>query len=270
MKPRPSLLHAGGDFLRSFKAGSWLLALCFSVIGPACSALRTTPVPLRTLRRPAQPEARATTLLVLLPGRGDRLGDFERYGFISTLREANIRADVVMVDAHLGYYYKRTVIERLQQDVFAPARAQGYQRIIVAGISLGGLGALLSARDQPASVDGLILLSPYVGNNARLFAEIRAAGGPVAWAAKEQPTKGNVEREIWSFLGRRAAGLPPTWLLFGADDYLETGQHLLADLLPPHRVTIIPGAHDWTTWQKLWRNVCQSSDIFMEEKSVGR
>lgn len=269
MKPRSFVLRAGVNILRSLQARSWLLALFFSITGPACSHLRTTPIPLRSLRRSVQPEGegRATTLIVMLPGRGDRLGDFERHGFISTLRDANIRADVVMVDAHLGYYYKRTIIERLQADVFAPARAQGYRRIVVAGISLGGLGALLSARDQPASVDGLILLSPYVGNHVGLFQEIGAAGGPALWAAKERPTKGNVDREIWTFLGRRASTLPPTWLFFGADDYLKVGQRLLADLLPPHQVTVIPGAHDWATWQKLWQKVCQSSDIFAEEKS---
>jgi len=236
------------------------------MMATACSQLRPTPAPLVTRSWPAHPGQRAPTLLVLLPGRGDRPGDFERHGFITTLQNAGIEADVITVDAHLGYYYKRTVIDRLQADVFAPARARGYGRIVVGGISLGGLGALLSARDQPGSVDAVILLSPYVGDNKSLFKEISTSGGPVLWAAKGTPTQGKVDREIWSFLGQRASTLPPTWLLSGSEDYLRAGQKMLAELLPAKRVTIIPGAHDWGTWEKLWSQVCTSSEIFAEEK----
>ena len=134
------------------------------------------------------------------------------------------------------------------------------------GISLGGLGALLSARDQAASVDGLVLLSPYVGNDATLFKEIEVAGGPAAWAINRSALREKVDREVWTFLGQHASDLPPTWLLFGAEDYLRAGQRLLAGLLPSTRVTVMSGAHNWTTWERLWRNVCTSSDVFAAEK----
>lgn len=236
------------------------------MVAPACTHLRTTPAPLRTQNWPARAEARASTLLVLLPGRGGLWGDFERHGFISKLREEGINADVITVDAHLGYYYRRTIIDRLQADVFGPARAQGYRRIVVAGISLGGLGALLSARDQAGSVDGLILLSPYLGADAALFKEIDAAGGPVRWAAGRTPLDGKVDQEVWTFLGQRASDLPPVWLLFGAEDRLRVGQRLLARLLPAARVRVAPGAHDWRTWEKLWAEVCETSEVFASEK----
>jgi hypothetical protein len=45
-----------------------------------------------------------------------------------------VKADLVAVDAHLGYYYKRTIIDRLREDVLVPAKVQGYRRIVVVGI----------------------------------------------------------------------------------------------------------------------------------------
>ena len=76
---------------------------------------------------------------------------------MTTLRESGARVDSIAVDAHLGYYFQRTVIARLQADVLQPARQQGYRRIVLVGVSLGGLGALLCERDLPGSVDALVL-----------------------------------------------------------------------------------------------------------------
>ena len=52
---------------------------------------------------------------------------------------------MTVADIHLSYYITRTAIQRLREDVILPARASGYKRISLAGISLGGLGALYHA-----------------------------------------------------------------------------------------------------------------------------
>ena len=233
-----------------------------------CSLLlRDTPTPIPTRATQMAAAGPAATLVVFLPGRRGSMADFEREGFVAVMREAGVKADTITVDAHLGYYFKQTVIERLRIDVLLPARLRGYRRIVLVGVSLGGLGALLSEREYPGSVDALVLLGPYLGDDGRLFAAIAAAGGPAAWATGRDLRTGRVEEQLWTFLGTRSAALPPTWLLCGRGDSLGPGHRLLAGLLPAARVATIEGAHDWPTWNALWREVCFHSDLFRAEKT---
>jgi pimeloyl-ACP methyl ester carboxylesterase len=265
-RPCPAVLSA---FQSSGKIGVWALMAAAVLALTGCTLfLRTTPVPIPTQATQFSPAGPASTLVVFLPGRGGSMGDFERHGFITALREAGIAADTLTVDAHLGYYYNRTVIDRLRADVWVPARARGYRRIVVVGVSLGGLGALLNERDAAGSVDAIVLLAPYLGDKAALFEQIKVAGGPAAWAAGRGPKSKGVEEEVWTFLGNRSAALPPTWLLYGREDSLAPGHQLLATLLPPGRVTAVEGAHDWKTWLSLWREVCLESDLFAAERAV--
>jgi len=195
--------------------------------------------------------------------------DFEQEGFIDVMRTAGVRADVVTVDAHLGYYYNRTVLERLEADVIVPARAKGYRRILLVGVSLGGLGALLHERDFPGSVDGLVVLAPYLGREGSLFKQIAAAGGPQAWAVGRDLSAGEVEEQIWAFLGSRSQLLPPTWLSYGRGDDFAGGHNMLARLLPAVRVRSIEGGHDWPTWRALWQEVCRDTVLFPLEVVKG-
>jgi pimeloyl-ACP methyl ester carboxylesterase len=230
--------------------------------------MRNTPTPIPSQTERISATTSASTLVVFLPGRGGSMSDFARNGFLATLHEAGVNADTLAVDAHLGYYIKRTVIERLWADVLQPARQQGYRRIVLVGVSLGGVGALLCERDHPGAVDALVLLSPYLGDKDQFFKRIAAAGGPAAWAVGRDLHAGEVEEQLWTFLGARSTALPPTWLLFGQSDSLGRGHRLLATLLPTARVVSIAGAHDWPTWRTLWRAVCFNSELFRNEKIV--
>jgi hypothetical protein len=125
----------------------------------------------------------------------------------------------------------------------------------------------LYERDQPGAVNAIVLLAPYLGDNAGLFERIRSAGGPAAWAAGRDPGMGGVEELVWTFLGQRSTALPPTWLLFGTDDSLAPGHRMLTPLLRPARVHSVAGAHDWLTWRTLWLEVCVNSDLFAAEKT---
>jgi pimeloyl-ACP methyl ester carboxylesterase len=84
--------------------------------------------------------------------------------------------DMVMVDAHYGYYADRTILEELHEGVFRPARTCGYRRIWIGGISLGGFGALLYASRYPEDVT----MAPFVGH-PHLIDEIASAGGLSRW-----------------------------------------------------------------------------------------
>jgi pimeloyl-ACP methyl ester carboxylesterase len=251
------------------QTGAWrwmgvcALTLSFAFTGCVTWFLRDAPIPIPTqAERVSKAETVADTLVVFLPGRGGSMKDFEQQGFIEIMRTAGVRADTVAVDAHLGYYFNRTVTQRLQADVIVPARANGYRRIVLVGVSLGGVGALLHERDYPGFVDGIVLLAPYLGREGKLFDQIRTAGGPVAWAVGHDLKTGEVEEQLWSFLGQRVQTLPPTWLFYGRGDDLAPGHQLFASLLPLSRVKSAEGDHDWATWRTLWTAACRDGELF--------
>ena len=107
----------------------------------------------------AKKDARSDTLLVFLPGAFLKPEEFEREGFISAVRERNLAADALLVDADVSYYYDQTFIERLHQDVIKPQRALGYASIWLIGISIGGFGALIHELANPGTVDGIVARS---------------------------------------------------------------------------------------------------------------
>jgi pimeloyl-ACP methyl ester carboxylesterase len=238
-----------------------------------CQLLPRKPVtPMPLLRQPGPGPARAETLVVMLPGAYSLPQEFVDEGYVRALRAgagAGARADVWIADAHLGYFNDRSVLRRLRDDVIAPARAQGYKRLWLVGISLGGFGALAYAsahgRDPNTGVDGVLAVAPYVGSR-RLQGEMIAAGGPEAWADAQpanapdpsqatSPDEG--ERALWRWLARPPAGAPPVYLGYGTDDRLADGHRLLAGVLSPTRVSTVPGGHDWPPWLALWQQWLQ-------------
>ncbi len=111
-----------------------------------CSPSRPTKVPIDTLFYGTGGE-NGGTLIVFLPGYGSAARDFEKNGFVETVRAQNPSIDVTSVDAHFGYYKERTLVERLRQDAIHPAMQSRYEEIWIVGTSMGGLGAVLFARE---------------------------------------------------------------------------------------------------------------------------
>lgn len=196
----------------------------------------------------------ADTLAVLLPGAYDTPEDFLREGFVTALRERQLPIDLQLVDAHLGYYGERSVIERLRQEVVLPARQAGYRRIWLVGISLGGFGALAYAMDHGNEVDGLFLLAPYLGTRG-IQKEIAASGGLLRWQPGPAATDED-ERRLWLWLAQRASSNsevpPPIWQGYGCEDRFAPAHRLLATALPATHTQELPGGHDWTAWRALW------------------
>lgn len=220
-----------------------------------CGSVRPATAPLRVVRVGAAPaEARCT--IVLLPGRFDRPEEFVEAGFGEALTAAGVRAEALAADVHVGYYARRTALERIHADLVAPARAAGRGRVWLVGISMGGLGALLYPRDFPGEVDGVVALSPYLGEPATV-AGVAGAGGLASWRPPDDSADGPGV-EVWTWL-REAAGsgfrAPAVLLGFGADDDLAPAHRALAAELPPERVLVRAGGHDWPTWRRLWDDV---------------
>lgn len=240
-------------------------ALLLGSLGPlaglnvACSNLRSAAVPIHQVNDrllPAIPAARS--LLVLLPGLLDYAEDFDRFGFHQAVRARRLPIDIVSIDANLRYFENGTIVERIHQDVVLPARALGYQKIWLAGISLGGLGAMLYAANHP-EINGLVAIAPFLGRPNTL-AEIDRAGGHAYWQSQADSSMFDWERELHLWLKRtlpdaktkHASNTPQFILAYGEQDRYAQEQKALARQLHPSNVIATAGEHDWPTWRTLW------------------
>ncbi|HEX4822875.1 MAG TPA: alpha/beta fold hydrolase [Candidatus Polarisedimenticolaceae bacterium] len=183
------------------------------------------------------------TLVVFLPGRGSDAETFVKHGF------ADPRVDVVFADATEGYYFDGTVVARLHDDVIAKAGAHGDDRVWLVGVSLGGLGAILYAREHPGDVAGIVLLAPYLGDDT-LRREIESAGGLRSWNGDD--ARGGLDGAIRGAWGWLRDTRTPIWLGYGRSDRLRRSHALLAAALPAERVATVDGGHVWAAWKALW------------------
>jgi pimeloyl-ACP methyl ester carboxylesterase len=231
----------------------------------ACARWAAPPVPMRSLPLGhSGPTGRC--LVVLLAGRGGSPEDFARARFPELAGAAGVAADFLAADASLAYFLRRSVVDRLHDDVIAPARAHGYRQIWLAGISLGGTVALLYLRERPAEIQGALLVAPYLGEPA-MSREVAAAGGLARWNPPPALPPDDLQHRLWAELkrltgpgdshgavGSAGAGDPPMplYLGFGDRDRFAVAAGLLAAALPADRVFTAPGGHDWDTWTRIW------------------
>jgi pimeloyl-ACP methyl ester carboxylesterase len=219
---------------------------------PSLLRFLPTPRPLDIRRCPYQGTAPLRDLIVCLPGIGDEAADFEDRGFVDLVRTHPWAADVLLVDAHYGYYADRTLLEQLHHDVLLPAASAGYRSIWLVGISLGGLGALLYA-SQYQHIHGVVAIAPFLGTDT-LVQEIVVAGGLAQWTSRI--TACDEIEAIWRWVHRRGQQRPSSpeiFLAFGEDDMFAEAHRLLASSLPSSHVLTRPGGHRWPVWQALWR-----------------
>lgn len=216
-----------------------------------CAFTRTPKVPMPVETLAAAPE-RGRVLFVLLPGMFDGPDGFRDAGFPEAARSAGVDADLVGADAHFGYYRERTILTRLREDVIQPARERGYEEIWLVGVSLGGVGSILYARDHPDDVDGILLLAPYLGKKKQVR-RIADAGGVIAWVPGEGEDGFPWEMWLWFQEVARAPGeWPRIYLGYGDRDKLAPANALLAAILPEDHVFVTQGGHEWGPWLALW------------------
>lgn len=197
-------------------------------------------------------KARNRVLIVFLPGSADLPEDLVAQGFVDQVRQRRINADVALPAAHARYYTSGSFEQRLREDVIDPALAHGYREIWLAGISLGGFGALMYARRYPEVVDGLIVLAPFIASNPVLD-EVTSAGGLSTWSVP-------VEQDDWQrgLLGwlkgyaEPGTARPPLLIGYGTQDGFDQMREVFGDILPPRQLQSAPGGHDWAPWQSLW------------------
>lgn len=234
-----------------------VLAVLGAVSG--CSLLAPPVLPrMNSLRHPSPCPGRSDTLVVMLPGAYSRPPEFIEAGFPQAMHERGVHADVLIVDSHLGYYSDHSVLRRLRDEVVLPARAEGYRRIWLVGISLGGMGALGYAVRHGAEIDGVLALAPYLGPR-RLTQQIDDAGGARAWRAagldaNDPDASDELDRELWRTFATPESALPLVHLGYGLGDRFASAHRRFAELLPHDRVNTTPGGHDWPAWRALWQS----------------
>ena len=194
------------------------------------------------------------TLLVMVPGMGIRAADFHARGLIAAVAQP---VAVATIDPGMDAYLDGSVEARLLDAIEAARRAAGASRVWLGGISLGCQGILRCVRARAGVADGLLLLTPYLASSG-LIAEVVRTGGLRRWAGTNQgrePADGTpADRALLAWLATTPPDELPRMLVGHAvGDRFAATATLVAELLPADRVVSVAGAHDWTSWQQLWR-----------------
>ena len=244
---------------RCWQVGLLLLAL--GSLG-ACAAGGdvTRPIPTQLIHAP-QPARR---VVVMLPGRGDDLAGLQRQHVAQLIQQAWPDADVILTGLTMPWYRAGLATVRLHDEVIAPLEAHGHGQVWLAGISLGGFGALLYDQAYPDQVHGILLLSSYLGE-AAIQREIRAAGGLAAWQPGPAQPIGprTFQRELWRYLKHWStdpARTQTVWLAYGASERFRDAIELMSPSLPAGHVFMLPGHHNWTLWQPALRKLLHAVD----------
>lgn len=227
---------------------AWLLAGLLLLQG--CAPFRKVDGPIMQVHDVQSCGERAGQLVVMLPGLYDLPADFVEQGFVKAVRERQLDADIILLDAHVGYYNEQQIVDRLRSEVIAPARAKGYERIWLVGISLGGLGSLLYAQAHPQDVTGFYALAPFLGDKTTVKSV--ASQGLAHWQPTAPEPMGTPAWRLGQAYLSDAPGLPRGYIGFGEEDRFAQANSLWASALPPGHSFAVPGGHDWRAWRALW------------------
>lgn len=195
-------------------------------------------------------EQAADTLIIMLPGANHQPEGFIDEGFVSALREGQFPVDLIMAELPFSHIADTTAVDALHQDIVQPAKAKGYRKLWIAGISIGGYLAIAYANRYPGQLDGISLLAPYPGNRITT-GEIAAAGGIHNWLP-EMIAEDDTERHNWLWLKLNQASGPKLYLGYGTEDRFVEGHKIMATLLPERQVDVVKGEHVWPVWLQLW------------------
>ncbi len=207
--------------------------------------------------------------LVMLPGAGMRAQDFIIQGLVSSIRDRGLAVDAVMVDIEAGDYMQEAFNDLLRYEVIEPMLAGGYRRIWFAGISLGAYGALRFLRENNQTIEGMLLLSPFLSIRGAV-ARVLGEGGLDRWSPHPQ----DYESDDWEMLYWLKGNLIPNGFPVAihvgwgtSDRYADAGR-LLAGRLPCERVFCVQGDHDWCTWRTLWHDMLDALPFLFQNKGA--
>jgi len=237
-----------------------ILPLTAMLMLGGCIATGNVDKPIPTAFYPAPQTAQR--LVVMLPGRGDSLAGLQRHRVAQSIQHQWPHADVILAGLTMPYYLQGHAAQRLHDEVIAPAMAHGDKRTLwLAGISLGGMGALLYDRAYPDQAHGMLLLSPYLGDKP-IYRKIRDAGGLRRWQpGPPQPMRRDTyQHELWRSIRRWRHDRQRSctvWVAYGASERFRKPIELMTPLLPARHVLMLPGQHNWTLWTPALKDLLQ-------------
>jgi len=193
---------------------------------------------------------RADNLLILLPGMGDSTEHYDKHRFPQTLQQLHSNWDVLVLDAHFGYYRDRVLIDAVKQDILPIIDRKTYKKIVVGGISMGGYGAMLLQYALAERVDGVILIAAYLGEKDLLE---QATQQPIS---KWQATA-NQDREQQALAYWYRQNKSKSLLAFGTADQFAKNMTWLGEETQEGNKYQREGGHKWTTWKLLWQEMVQ-------------
>jgi len=214
----------------------------------------STNAPLESLYYNAEEFKSQKNLIIFLRGRGGSHKDFATEGFIDSVKKRNLPYDMVAPNAHFGYYFGETLVDRLKSDLIEPARAKGYENIFLVGASMGGLGAIIYSRYYPEDVTGVYVISPFLGYK-KIIAEIADSGGLQQWQPGTYDPDDDWQRMVWDWLKantHKQKQKPKIYLGYGTEDTYLKSQKILGDALPGDQVIKTAGGHTPKTMKSLW------------------
>lgn len=201
----------------------------------------------------------APMLVVLLPGAMQQPEDLLLAGFADAVRTRDLPIDLALVDFGLRFIGESsdgTVVRQLHDTLRQQIALHAYQKIWIAGISMGGAIAAAYADTYAAGsihINGLCLLAPYPGNRMVTRA-IREAGGVAHWSPGQCGDMDDGAYRLWRWLKHhRHTGLR-LFLGYGLQDRFEQGLGLMAEAVDETQLVTIPGGHDLPVWQRLWEH----------------
>jgi pimeloyl-ACP methyl ester carboxylesterase len=208
-------------------------------------------------------------VVVFLPGRGDRLETLVDHQVAERIQAAWPGTDVVLTGLTMPYYKDGHVVEKLHDEIIAPELARHPGGVWIAGISLGGMGALFYEHDHPGAIRGFVLFSPYLGD-AGDWRDVDAAGGLAAWdpgapASISQSTyRHELLRTLHAWAGD-ATRAQSVWIAYGTDEDFRATIERLTPSLPASHVLALPGSHAWSLWDgaidALFARVAADADV---------
>lgn len=230
-----------------------LTTLIFAAALTGCFTIGNAKKPITSILVPATEPAAERTLVIVLPGFGSDAEDLQEHKIGEAVHKSWPQADVLLTSATIADHARGTLINRLREDVIAPAREKGYKQIWLAGASVGGMGAVFYEHQYPGEMTGLVLLAPWLGSRDMLD-EIRRAGGIREWDPGPVPAAvddDNFQRELWRVVknwSKDSASARRVWLICGTEDRMLPTVRLLAPAIPAANYLELPGGHDWDTF----------------------
>ncbi len=196
----------------------------------------------------------------MLPGIADDLEALQDRRVAELIQDAWPHADVVLTGLTLPFYKQGQAARRLHDEVIRRYRKAG-QPLWLAGISLGGMGVLLYDREYSGDAAGMLLMSPYLGEDG-IREQIRAAGGLAQWdpGPPQAIDASNFQHELWRYIKSWQATPSRTesaWMAYGADEKFREPDGMIAPLFPKGHVIVLPGRHNWDLWNRAFPKLLQ-------------